>query len=440
MNPRIFKGFAALALLVSVSACVTDEEYTRETYVPPVQMNAFLDDKPAMARKFFANIPRQGIRNEVLNHQRAALAAMQLNDFESAAVSLDAAINRIETIYANNEKAEKARSNFTKEDFKDYLGEPYERAMAHLYRGLIYMAEGDYQNARAVFKGGLLQDSYAVSETHEQDYASLAFLGGWASKCDGNAGIAKEMFDEAAEHNDKLGAPPDGHNLLLIADVGTAPTKRAEGEYDEKLIIEQGKTFDNAIVRAKLDGEDIRLTQAEDIFWQATTRGGRAVDHLLAGKAQFKDNLDKAGDVMIAGGAAAGTMALASGNNDAAAVAVLFILAGAIAKASAAAAQPDADIRYWDNLPDRVYIATAEVDEVPETVNFSFSAEDASARDYEMQVHKGANCSIAWGRTHSALNIPERAPGKWLPAIVPPKPEPKNSEGDKDGGGKKPTS
>ena len=301
MNIGIFKGFAVLALLVSVSACVTDEEYVREKYVPPVEMNAYLDDKPAMARKFFANIPRQGIRNEVLNHQRAALAAMQLNDFESAAASLDAAINRIETIYSKNEKAEKARSNFTKEDFKDYLGEPYERAMAHLYRGLIYMADGDYQNARAVFKGGLLQDSYAVSETHEQDYASLAFLGGWASKCDGNAGIAKEMFEEAAENNDKLSAPPDGHNLLLIADVGTAPTKRAEGEYDEKLIIEQGKTFDNAIVRAKLDGEDIRLTRAEDIFWQATTRGGRAVDHLLAGKAQFKDNMDKAGDVMIAG-------------------------------------------------------------------------------------------------------------------------------------------
>ncbi len=248
------------------------------------------------------------------------------------------------------------------------------------------MAERDYQNARAVFKGGLLQDSYAISETHEQDYASLAFLGGWASKCDGNADIAKEMFDEAAGHNDKMGAPPGGHNLLLVADVGTAPTKRAEGEYEEKLIIEQGRTFENAIVRAKLDGEDIPLNRAEDIYWHATTRGGRAVDHLLAGKAQFEDNLDKAGDVMIA---------------------------GAIANASAAAAaQSNADIRYWDNLPDSVYIATAKVDEVPYTVTFSFSAEDASAHDYEMQVHKGANCSIAWGRTHSALNIPERAPGK----------------------------
>jgi len=432
----IFKGLAVLALMLSVSACVTDDEYIREKYIPPVQMNAFLEDKPAMARMFFANIPRQGIRNEVLNHQRAALAAMELKDFKSAAVSLDAAINRIETIYANNEKAEKARSNFTKEDFKDYLGEPYERAMAHFYRGLIYMADGDYQNARAVFKGGLLQDSYAVSESHEQDYASLAFLGGWASKCDGNAEIAKEMFDEAAGHNDRLGTPPDGHNLLLIADVGTAPTKRAEGEYDEKLIIEQGKTFDNAIVRAELGGEHIRLTRAEDIYWQATTRGGRAVDHLLAGKAQFKDNMDKAGDVLIAGGAAAGTMALASGSDEAAVAALVMLFAGAIAKASAAAAQPDADVRYWDNLPDSVYIATAKVGDVPESVNFSFSAEDASARDYEMQVHKGANCSIAWGRTHSALNIPARAPGKWLPAKVPPK----AADGKKDDGKNKPTS
>ena len=107
MNRGIFKGLAVLALLLSVSACVTDDEYIREKYIPPVQMNAFLDDKPAMARKFFANIPRQGIRNEVLNHQRAALAAMELKDFKSAAVSLDAAINRIETTYANNEKRKK---------------------------------------------------------------------------------------------------------------------------------------------------------------------------------------------------------------------------------------------------------------------------------------------------------------------------------------------
>ena len=57
-----------------------------------------------------------------------------------------------------------------------------------------------------------------------------------------------------------------------------------------------------------------------------------------------------------------------------------------------------------------------------------------------MQVHKGAYCSIAWGRTHSALNIPERAPGKWLPAKVPPTPEPKARDGEKDDGKIRPTS
>ena len=52
----IFKGLAVLALMLSVSACVTDDEYIREKYIPPVQMNAFLDDKPAMARKIFLPI------------------------------------------------------------------------------------------------------------------------------------------------------------------------------------------------------------------------------------------------------------------------------------------------------------------------------------------------------------------------------------------------
>ena len=106
-------------------------------------------------------------------------------------------MDRIEAIYADNAKAEAARSKFTKENAKDFKGEPYERAMAYYYRGLAYLAEGDYENARASFKGGMLQDTLAANEKYNADFASLAFLEGWSSQCMGRKDAAASAFAEA---------------------------------------------------------------------------------------------------------------------------------------------------------------------------------------------------------------------------------------------------
>jgi hypothetical protein len=38
------------------------------------------------------------------------------------------------------------------------------------------------------------------------------------------------------------------------------------------------------------------LAQIEDIFYQASTRGGRPFDSILAGKAQFKDGANIVGE------------------------------------------------------------------------------------------------------------------------------------------------
>ena len=63
------------------------------------------------------------------------------------------ALDRIEAVYADNAKAEAARSKFTKENAKDFKGEPYERAMAYYYRGLAYLAEGDYRTPAPPSRG-----------------------------------------------------------------------------------------------------------------------------------------------------------------------------------------------------------------------------------------------------------------------------------------------
>ena len=48
--------------------------------------------------------------------------------------------------------------------------------MAYYYRGVLYLRDGDYENARASFKGGMLQDGFAEEEQNRSDFALLSFL------------------------------------------------------------------------------------------------------------------------------------------------------------------------------------------------------------------------------------------------------------------------
>ena len=186
---------AAAALALVVGGCATSERF-KDADVKPDVMVAYLQGKPEPLHPHYATLLRQGPRNAVLNHMRTGLAAAELGAGALAAESFDQALASIESVYANTETAEKARSLWNAEAYKDFKGEPYERAMAYYYRGLLYMREGDYENARASFKGGQLQDAFAAEEQNRADFALLTFLEGWASRCAGSEGLAVESFAE----------------------------------------------------------------------------------------------------------------------------------------------------------------------------------------------------------------------------------------------------
>ena len=137
---------AAVTAILALGGCM---ETLIAPEVDPKVTQAYLADKPAETRKFYSKVVTQGERNRVLNLLRAGLASMELGHNDLAARSFDEALVTIETIYAGDEKAEQARSTFTAEDRKIFRGEPYERAMAFYYRGILYLMEGDYENARA---------------------------------------------------------------------------------------------------------------------------------------------------------------------------------------------------------------------------------------------------------------------------------------------------
>lgn len=106
----------------------------------------------------------------------------------------------------------------------------------------------------------------------------------------------------------------------------------------------------------------VPLPAYDDLGWQATTRGGRVMDHILGNKAVFKAATDAASDVALAGSAIAaqeGRRRERKGRDDDAAdaTAIGLGLLGVIGKIASSAAQPQADTREWNNLPQRLSFA-----------------------------------------------------------------------------------
>ena len=90
----------------------------------------------------------------------------------------------------------------------------------------------------------------------------------------------------------------------------------------------------------------MHLGPYDDLSYQASTRGGRVMDHILANQAVFKSTTDTAGDAALLSGI---ILAQDRKTQD---VGLGLVAAGLVSKIFSAAASPRADTRDWDNLPD----------------------------------------------------------------------------------------
>lgn len=395
---------------LALPGCQTLQDHEKERVVAAEELKAVIADKPQELHEHYRVLLAQGERNAVLNHARIGVLAFEMGNIELALAELEAAADRIETVYADNAAAQKALGNFTKENIKDFKGEPYERSMVFYYLGLAYLASGDYENARASFKAGEFQDTLSSEEEYQADFALLNYLSGWASHCNGDEGLATDAFSVAQDHRSSLSSPSADARTLIIYESGAAPAKYADGQYDELLKVRRTTPGWNGRINYDPDGENTPLDLAADIFWQATTRGGREVDSVLAGKAKFKDGLDATGNVLATAGAATALYGLGNDNRDAAMVGLGILVVGLIAKAASDAAQPDADIRYIDVLPDKVALGTS-----PSAADLAGFSEKGAEVVQAFTEHK---CSLIWGRDISLMkSLPLRAPNSAVPAI-----------------------
>jgi len=338
---RACRLFALCVAVAALAGCATEKHTeVRLTGDPLVDGENAIKNGPA--------------RDKVLWEYRTALAAMRRGQFDLAKGYLDDAIARITSVYGADAAAKKSRSTFAAEAKKTFIGEPYERVMAWYLRGILYWRDGEPDNARACFRFFFNDAATTENKSWASDYVLLDYLDGYISTRMGGDGSEAIHRATAAA---KQWKPPEfstNANVLVFIDYGFGPVKFATGAYAEQLRFRAQVSHErNAI--AHIESSQGKAVPYDDLVFQATTRGGRVMDHVLANKAVFKSATDTFGNVALVTGAALTT------HRETQVAGLATMGAGLIGKIFSSAANPAADTRSWDNLPQSLSFVAFEV-------------------------------------------------------------------------------
>lgn len=318
---------------------------------------AFLDTKPDYLKEAYSALINDGARNTVLNNMEIVTLALKHDDTPEAADAIDRALRDINRFYGQTEAALKARTLWYEEGSKEFKGEPYERAMAYYYRGMLDLKANDFGNAQASFYSGFIQDAFAEEEQHSADFAMLLFLNAWALECNDSQTLSSARFNDLQKIKPGFQKPDPSHNTLVVVETGKAPRKLADGIGHSKLVYRRGKKYkDHDVIMVMDDARPSFLS--EDIFYQASTRGSRPVDNILDGKINYRTSEEKTGDQFREAGDNLAAASLLAGSSELGYAGSAISLLGGVKYLSASNAKPRADTRYWTGLPDKIHFFT----------------------------------------------------------------------------------
>lgn len=283
---------------------------------------------------------------------------------------------------------------------KVYKGEPFEQATLSMLVGLLLLEEGDVDNALSCFKNGQMADSDVEKEQFKSDYGLLQLL---EAKCYQMRGeqveydqlvgkaidsfakihpliyskradvLAENLKTEASEQEKReileikikeaeekvindyssyYGPLMQPYNTLLLVWTGRAPEMNRTGQYGEDRVLVKCPSVETHY-EVQLDGSSWHdvIRGFANVSFQATTRGGREMDNVLANQAAFKRTTHGIGDAFFD--------AADDVSDPYAALALMGI--GLISHGIGAATKVQADIRSWKTLPDQIAVVPLQL-------------------------------------------------------------------------------
>ena len=286
--------------------------------------------------------------NRALMFADWGVVALHANDVPLAKEMLDRAVEIMGAMIVEGEREKKVKSLGGKEGEKLFKGEPHERVMVYLYRGLLYMAEGDYDNAQACFKSASLQDALAEGKNERANWLTPDLLLAACMRLSGDANLPELLDSIKARYGTEvegtiLVLERESPRVIVLLGVGNPPEKRTVKAYGEELAYTPCPTRVRAIRLVHGSGNRDTL-RADDVYQQAITRGRRKMDEILTQKAQSRKQTQSAGDVLA-------TLAPLAGQ-----ASILFAIGAELTWRSSEKIGTDADCRQMRALPGELYL------------------------------------------------------------------------------------
>lgn len=380
MSTDLKRGSVALlpVLALCLHGCASGPRSASGTDIDPaalVSARQLVEQKqiPAPLQPEFIALYSEGRQNSVLHAMRAGLQALRLGYYDLAKETFDQAIREVQSLQEGADQAKRSKSKFVAETEKWFKGESYERSALYFYRGTLYLRDADYGNAAACFKRSELEDITGDDApdfkgdwySDELGLALASYLNGFPE----DAATALQRADTYKSKQGVVPLPDATTNTLIVVEVGNGPFKYRGGKYGEQLHYSEDPP---AITHLSVSAGSIATESAaaENLYFQATTRGTRQVDYILGDKASFKEDTGNA-----ALGLAAGAVVASQVDNTGISSAILGLAALGTAITSATTT-PQADIRSWENLPHSIYLINLNLP--PEVQTVTVSGLDAS--------------------------------------------------------------
>lgn len=390
MTIQIAKSLLVVCFSIFLTSCAHLDKYSFENIGN--SNYAFQSGNFTNITKTYEEAAKLKNRNYALWNNELGSIYLTQGDYDKALDSFLKAYYLMNNITAFKQLERKSVSLTGSEDRKAYKGDPYEKVMNSLYVGLLFYNKGDLENAIAAFKTGILADSDSKEESYKSDIAVIYLLVSRISKKLGNESLSNDYCSVVKElygspdysilgFNDELIQKMLNlkNNILLVVEFGEGPFKSRRGRYGELAVI-NGDRYDISGLNLKIDGKtnsNYQVYSNTDIYFQASTRGGRKMDGILKGKAIFKKNAADTSKGAI--NLSQQLLNQANQVSDPNARALLAAAAGISALVSGGAAimsgitNPKSDIRYWTLLPEHIIIFPLFIPPGKHTISFEYN-------------------------------------------------------------------